>query len=72
MEVSKVADRLMVFMLNYEEDVQRLICVCAPQSGRTLLGKECVGERGACGVGETNFEGRMLLEFCLENKLHVK
>ena len=29
------------------------------------------GVDGGCGIGQRNFEGRMLLEFCLEKELCV-
>ena len=31
-----VSDRVMAFVVVFEEDVLRLICGCAPQGGRSL------------------------------------
>ena len=35
-EVKRVSGRVMAFMFDFEEDVLRLICGCALQSGRSL------------------------------------
>ena len=97
----------MITFVVFEEDVLRLICGHAAQSGRSLEEKQSFydelkcewdmhfagdlatslgdisrhvgrhidgfdGVHGGCGVSRRNFEGRMLLEFCLEKKLCVK
>ena len=57
-EVRRVRDRVMTVVVVFDEDVLRLICGYAPQSG-------------GYGVGQRNFEGRMLLEFYLGKELCV-
>ena len=39
-EVRKVSDRVMIVVVDFEEDVLRLICGCALQSGRCLEEKQ--------------------------------
>ena len=39
-EVRRVSDRVVAVMLPIEEDVLRMICGYAPQSGRGLKGKQ--------------------------------
>ena len=105
-EVRRESDRVMTVVV-FGENVLRLICEYAPQSGASFEEKQsfydelkcewdmhstgdlvmCLcdfnvnicrhidgfyGVRGGFGVGQRNFEERMLLEFCLEKELCVK
>ena len=39
-EVRRVSDRVMILLVVYEQDVLRLVCGYAPQSGRSLEEKQ--------------------------------
>ena len=47
-EVRRVSDRVMAVVVIFEEDVLRLICGCAPQSGRSLEEKQSFYDKLKC------------------------
>ena len=105
-ELRRKNNRVMTVVMTLEEEVEIIICVYGPQSGRTSAEKEhfyddlrsewdlrSVGElvlgmgdfnghvgkriegyegvHGENGIGESNVEGKMLLEFCDEKELQT-
>ena len=48
MEVRRISDRMMTIAVVFEEDVLRLICGLAPQSGRSLYEKQSFYDELKC------------------------
>ena len=49
-EVRRVSDRVMTLVIAFEEDVLRLICGYAPQSGRSLEDKQSLYDELKCDL----------------------
>ena len=70
----------MIVVFVFEEDVLRLVCGYAPQSGRSLEEKQSFYDELKCewylhsvfGVGQRNLEGRMLLVLAGEGIMCIK